>query len=205
MGSAMKLRNNFYLRDDVVAVGRDLLGKVLSTEIHGELTKIVITETEAYAGVTDKASHAFGGRRTRRTEPMFGRGGAAYVYLCYGIHHLFNVVTNAEGTPHAVLIRAGHPLEGADVMLARRDKRIVDAKLLAGPGSLAKALGITTGLTGHSLQSDEVWIEDHGIDVLANDIQAGPRVGVGYAQEDALLPYRFRVNISSCPVELLKD
>lgn len=194
----MKLRQEFYRRDDVVEISRELLGKVLSTQIDGVLTQLVITETEAYAGVTDRASHAYGGKRTKRTEPMFGQGGIAYVYLCYGIHHLFNVVTNVEGTPHAVLIRAGRPLKGVDIMLARRKKAAIDDSLLGGPGSLAKAMGITTVLTRKSLQSDEVWIEDHAILVLPDEIQACPRVGVGYAKEDALLPYRFRANV---PVE----
>jgi DNA-3-methyladenine glycosylase len=189
------LQEAFYRRDDVVGISQDLLGKVLSTRIGGVLTQVVITETEAYAGITDRASHAYGGRRTKRTEPMFGCGGTAYVYLCYGIHHLFNVVTNMEGTPHAVLIRAGNPFAGAELMLRRRDKVVVDDKLLGGPGSLAKALGITTELTGRSLQCAEVWIEDRGISVRADDIQTSPRVGVGYAKEDALLPYRFRARI----------
>jgi DNA-3-methyladenine glycosylase len=192
----VKLAQDFYRREDVVQVSRELLGKVLCTHLRGHLTKIVITETEAYAGVADKASHAFGGRRTNRTEPMFGLGGMAYVYLCYGIHHLFNVVTNVEGVPHAVLIRAGNPLEGADIMLERRQKPVVDHRLLGGPGSLAKALGITTGLTGQSLQSDKIWIEEGGISVAREAISTGPRVGVDYAEEDALLPYRFRASIS---------
>jgi DNA-3-methyladenine glycosylase len=173
-----------------------LLGKVLCTQLDGLLTKVVITETEAYAGVTDKASHAYGGRRTRRTEPMFGPGGIAYVYLCYGIHHLFNVVTNVEGTPHAVLIRAGEPLAGVDTMLTRRTRTDIDSTLLSGPGSLAQALGIDSTLTGTDLMSDVIWIEDHQILVSPDEIVAGPRVGVDYAEEDALLPYRFRAKIS---------
>src|SRR5436189_2434033 len=98
-----KLHRSFYTRPDVVRIARDLLGKVLVTEFDGRRTAGMITETEAYAGVKDKASHAFGGRRTRRNEPMYGIGGTAYVYLCYGVHHLFNVVTNTEDVPHAVL------------------------------------------------------------------------------------------------------
>jgi DNA-3-methyladenine glycosylase len=192
----VKLAQDFYRREDVVQVSRELLGKVLCTHLRGHLTKTVITETEAYAGVADKASHAFGGKRTNRTEPMFGPGGMAYVYLCYGIHHLFNVVTNVEGVPHAVLVRAGNPLEGVDIMLERRQKPVVDHRLLGGPGSLAKALGITTGLTGQNLQSDRIWIEDGGISVSREAISTGPRVGVDYAEEDALLPYRFRASIS---------
>ncbi len=141
----------FYLNDDVVAVSRALLGKVLCTDIDGQRTSVIITETEAYAGATDRASHAWGDRRTRRTAPMYGPGGTAYVYLCYGIHHLFNVVTNVAGVPHAVLVRAGEVHSGLATMLERRDKASHDRTLLAGPGSLARALGITTALTGSSL------------------------------------------------------
>lgn len=190
----MKLARSFYLRDDVVAISRDLIGKVLCTRIGSQVATVMITETEAYAGVSDKASHAYGGRRTRRTEPMFGPGGTAYVYLCYGIHHLFNVVTNAAEIPDAILVRAGAPLEGTGTMLARRNKETVDRSLLAGPGSLARALGITTGLTGTSLLDDCIWIEDRGIAVDPGDLLAGPRVGIDYAEEDAARPYRFRLS-----------
>jgi DNA-3-methyladenine glycosylase len=189
-----KLPQSFYLRDDVTAVGRDLLGKVLRTEIDGQRTAIVITETEAYAGVTDKASHAYGDRRTRRTEPMYGPGGMAYVYLCYGIHHLFNVVTNVSGVPHAVLVRAGEPLSGLPVMLRRRGKSRPDGSFLAGPGSVARALGITTALTGSSLLDGPISILDHGLDIDAASVGIGPRVGVDYAGEDAARPYRFRLD-----------
>lgn len=189
----MKLSRNFYLRDDVVAISRDLLGKVLCTQIAGALSKMIITETEAYAGVSDKASHAYSGKRTKRTELLFGDGGIAYVYLCYGIHHLFNVVTNKNDVPHAVLIRAGEPLSGTDLMLQRRGKTKLDKTLLAGPGSLAKALGITTGHSGLSLMNGQIWIEDHGTDIDDDSVTPGPRVGVDYAGEDALRPYRFRI------------
>lgn len=188
----MKLGQDFYLRDDVVAISRDLIGKVLCTRIGGKLTKAVITETEAYAGLNDRASHAYGGRRTRRTEPMFGPGGTAYVYLCYGIHHLFNVVTNDVDIPHAILVRAGHPLVGTATMLERRRRKRSDQALLAGPGSLARALGITTRLTGTSLLDGRIWIEDHGLEVDPDQLLVGPRVGINYAGEDAALPYRFR-------------
>lgn len=186
-----KLQKDFYLRNDVVGISRELLGKVLCTKTNGGLTKSIITETEAYAGEVDKASHAYGGKRTKRTEPMFGEGGTAYVYLCYGIHHLFNVVTNKAGTPHAVLIRAGKPLAGTDLMLKRRKKTAIDKSLLGGPGSLARALGITTESTGTSLIGGSIWIEDHGIVIDDDSVTAGPRVGVDYAGADAELPYRF--------------
>jgi DNA-3-methyladenine glycosylase len=189
----MKLSQSFYLRDDVVAISRELLGKVLCTRMDGRLTKALITETEAYAGIGDRASHAYEGRRTRRTEPMFGPGGAAYVYLCYGIHHLFNVVTNVADVPHAVLVRAGHPLEGINTIAERRGVAAGSRALLSGPGSLAQGLGITTELTGSSLTEGPIWIEDHGFSVDDANVLVGPRVGVDYAAEDAGRPYRFRI------------
>lgn len=188
----MKLGRDFYLREDIVCISRELLGKRLCTRLGGRTTSAVITETEAYTGVADKASHAFGNRRTKRTEPMFAEGGIAYVYLCYGIHHLFNVVTGAAGTPHAILIRAGWPVQGAPTILRRRDKATVDEALLGGPGSMAKGLGITTDYTGTSLLGSKIWIEDHGEVVDDEAVVAGPRVGVDYAGEDAERPYRFR-------------
>ncbi len=191
----MKLSRDFYLRNDVVKISNDLLGKVLCTRIDGKLTSGVITETEAYAGETDKASHAYGGRRTNRTEPMYAEGGAAYVYLCYGIHHLFNVITNVEGIPHAVLIRAIKPEHGLDHMLIRRNKLKVDKTLCAGPGTVSASLGILTAHTGTKLTGKMIWIEDRGIKITHSMIKTGPRVGVDYAGKDALLPWRFRISI----------
>jgi DNA-3-methyladenine glycosylase len=196
----MKLKSSFYLRNDVVQISRELLGKVLCSNIDGAVTKAIITETEAYAGIADKASHAYGGRRTRRTEPMFAAGGISYVYLCYGIHHLFNVVTGEAGTPHAVLVRGGRPFEGLKRMQRRRGKQATRETLLSGPGSLAKALGITTNATGESLLAGRIWIEDHGIAVGEELISQGPRVGVAYAEEDALRPYRFRARLSPADI-----
>ncbi len=190
-GSPRILPAGFYLRDDVVRVARELLGKVLVTRLGGRTCAALITETEAYAGEGDRASHAWGGRRTARTEPMYARGGRAYVYLCYGIHHLFNVVTNVEDVPHAVLVRGARPLAGLPAMLERRGRDRADAGLLSGPGKVAQALGITTALTGASFDEGRVWIEDRGVAVAARDIVAGPRVGVDYAGDDAALPYRF--------------
>ena len=189
-----KLESEFYTRQDVVAVARDLLGKVLCSHIDGRLTKAAITETEAYAGADDRASHAYGGRPTKRTEPMFREGGIAYVYLCYGIHHLFNVVTSQRDDPQAVLVRAGSPLVGIDEMLERRGKHRVDKNLLAGPGSLARALGISTDLSGTSLASEEIWIEDHGARVADDHIKVGRRIGIDYAGEDTARPYRFLIS-----------
>ena len=195
MISKKVLSQSFYLRDDVIAISRDLLGKVLCTDIDGRHTSVVISETEAYAGVTDKASHAYGDRRTPRTEPMYGPGGIAYVYLCYGIHHLFNVVTNVKGVPHAVLVRAGQAHFGMPTMLERRGKPAPDSTLLAGPGSLARALGITTALTGSSLLDGPIRIEDHGLQVDDARVNVGSRVGIDYAAEDAGRPYRFQLRV----------
>jgi DNA-3-methyladenine glycosylase len=189
----MILPLSFYKRTDVVKIARELLGKVLVTRFDGIYTSGMIVETEAYAGVTDKASHAYGGRRTARTEVMYMQGGAGYVYLCYGIHHLFNVVTNLKDVPHAVLIRAVEPLDGIPAMLQRRGKEKLTPVITAGPGALSQALGIATRHTGISLGGDELYIEDRGIKVKPAVIAAATRVGVAYALDDALRPYRFYI------------
>lgn len=187
------LPEDFYTRNNVVQIAKELLGKVLVTNFNNEYTAGIIVETEAYAGAGDKASHAYGNRRTARTEIMYGKGGIAYVYLCYGIHHLFNVVTNVQDTPHAVLIRGVEPIDGMDIMLERRGKDKLTPALTAGPGALSMALGIHTVHTGLSLLDETLFIEDRGIKIKKTDIVAGTRVGVAYAQEDAFLPYRFWV------------
>lgn len=186
----------FYTRSDVVGIARAVLGKKLVSTIGGALTSVIITETEAYEGEIDKASHAYGGRRTKRTETMYRAGGCAYVYLCYGLHHLFNIVTNVSDVPHAVLLRAGEPLEGIDLMLCRRNKTLVK-NLCAGPGTLSQALGITVKADGIDLSGLTVYVKNIGIRVAEEDILASPRVGVGYAQEHALWPYRFRIKPES--------
>ncbi|HEY9560748.1 MAG TPA: DNA-3-methyladenine glycosylase, partial [Anseongella sp.] len=116
----MKLSDVFYQREDVVQISRELLGKYLFTRLNGEITGGMIVETEAYHGPEDRASHAWKGRFTNRTRVMYGQGGMAYVYLCYGIHHLFNVVTAGNGVPHAVLVRAIEPTLGIERQLERR-------------------------------------------------------------------------------------
>ncbi|WP_395973637.1 DNA-3-methyladenine glycosylase [Chryseobacterium cucumeris] len=189
----MKLPLSYYSNQDVLFLARDLLGKVLFTEFNGEKTAGIIVETEAYFGVIDKASHAYGGRRTDRTETLYSHGGVSYVYLCYGIHHLFNVVTSVEDEPHAVLIRAVEPLVGKEIMEHRRNMPASKPAISAGPGSAAKALGIDRSFNKKELTGHEIWIEDHGISYSPDDIIAGPRIGVAYAQEDALLPWRFFV------------
>lgn len=184
------LDRSFYLREDVVLIARELLGMVLVSRIDGVVASGIITETEAYAGIADRASHAHGGRRTARTEAMYAQGGTAYVYLCYGMHHLFNVVTHRRDVPHAVLIRAIAPLEGLEAMRARRKGRPLRTD---GPALVSEALGIRTAHSGLDLVSGPVRIEDRGIRPKPGAILIGPRVGVDYAGPDALLPYRFRI------------
>ena len=188
-----KLGIEFYKRKDVVKIAKELLGKILVTNWKGIITSGRIVETEAYAGVIDKASHASGGRRTARNEIMYGEGGYAYVYLCYGIHHLFNVVTNFEDVPHAILIRALDPLEGIEEMLLRTNKKKLDNTLTRGPGNVSKALGILTKHSGLSLIGNKIYIVDDGGNYSKKEIAASPRIGVDYAGADALLPYRFYV------------
>ena len=189
----MKLPQEFYQGDDVVTISRALIGKYLFTCIDGVITGGYIVETEAYNGVIDRASHAFGNRLTPRTKTMFEQGGIAYVYLCYGIHEMFNVVTSVEGQPHAILIRAINPTDGLDIMQFRRNMPVVKPTITSGPGSVAKALGISRAINAVSLQSDILWIEDRGLSFADVDVAAVPRVGVDYAGVDALLPYRFYV------------
>ncbi|WP_295664560.1 DNA-3-methyladenine glycosylase [uncultured Mucilaginibacter sp.] len=189
----MKLTEDFYTHNDVLGIARNLLGKYLFTCIDGVISGGYILESEAYNGVVDKASHAFGGKQTPRTQTMFGQGGIAYVYLCYGIHEMFNVVTSVEGEPHAILIRAIVPTEGIDVMMARRNLKAFKPSITCGPGSYAKALGITRQMNANSLTGGVVWIEDRGLSFTDEEIMAAPRIGVDYAGDDALLPYRFFV------------
>jgi len=191
LSSLKKLDESFFIRKDVVKIAKELLGKIIVTFFDEQLTAARITETEAYNGIVDKASHAYNNRRTKRTEIMYGTGGAAYVYLCYGIHHLFNVVTNLKDVPHAVLIRAAEPVIGIDAMLQRTHKKKLDNTLTSGPGNVSKALGIYTHHTGNDLQSENFFIADDGSRLPKTKIVATPRIGVQYAAEDALLPYRF--------------
>ena len=189
-----RLPRSFYTRTDVVRISRELLGKRLCSKIgNDEITGGIIIETEAYAGATDRASHAYGNRRTKRTEVMFHEGGVAYVYFCYGMHSLFNVVTNVEGIPDAVLIRAIQPTRGIATILKRRGMKKESPRLSAGPGTLTKALGIDCSHTGTDLLGKTIWIENGPRKIKPSEIIAGPRVGVDYAGPDAKRPWRFRI------------
>jgi len=188
-----KLGRAFYARDDTLLVARELLGKRLVVPAaDGARVSGLIVETEAYMGPEDKASHAFGGRRTGRTEMMYARGGTVYVYLIYGLHHQFNVVTGAEGVPHAVLVRALEPEEGAALMRARRGLEDV-RRLASGPGKLCQALALDRSYNGEDLTRTRAWIEDAGRRFGPREIARGPRVGIDYAQEYAARPWRFWV------------
>ncbi len=187
-----KLSRDFYLRTDVLQIAKELLGKVIVTKFGGIYTAGRIVETEAYAGAIDKASHAYNNRRTNRTEIMFGIGGVSYVYLCYGIHHLFNVVCNTNNNPDAVLIRGIEPLQGIDAMLKRFNKQTFDTTIGRGPGNASKALGIFSHHSGISLQSRELYLADDRFTDFR--IAVSKRIGVDYAAEHALWPYRFFID-----------
>ncbi len=188
----MKLPATFFEQKNVVKIARELLGKGLFTKIDGVVTGGMIVETEAYSW-KEKGCHAFGGRKTARNEIMFSNGGYAYVYLCYGMHHLFNVVTNTKGTAEAVLIRAVEPVAGLEEMKARRGELKNPYHITSGPGKLTRAFGIDRTFNGKYLRDTEVWIEDLGIIVKNKDILASKRIGIDYAGEDANLPWRFTI------------
>jgi DNA-3-methyladenine glycosylase len=188
----MKLNEDFYQGTNVVKIARDLLGKLLFTRIDGVVTGGKIVETEAYSW-KERGCHAYGARKTTRNAIMFQEGGFAYVYMCYGIHFLFNVVTNREDTPEAVLIRAIEPIEGLEHMKLRRSMVKNDFHLTSGPGKLTRALGIGRSFNGKSLLDDEIWIEDPGTKLATGRIVASERIGIEYAGKDARLPWRFTV------------
>ena len=198
-----KLPLEFYLREDVLLIARELIGKIIVSNINGKLTAGRIVETEAYIGITDRASHSYGGKRTARNEHMYGVAATAYVYICYGMHHLFNVVTNKKEIPDAVLIRALEPVTGIDTMLKRTGKPKPDNSLTRGPGNAAKALGITKANSGLSLLKNEIFIADDNIGIPKKLISTSRRIGVENSGDAALKPYRFYVSgnpyVSSYP------
>ena len=184
----MSLPKAFYLRKNVVLIAKELLGKSLLTCINGQITGGLIVETEAYS-YRERGCHAYMGKMTTRNRVMFEEGGVAYVYLCYGIHNLFNVVVNGKDKPEAVLVRALQPIQGEDVM-KRRMRASSIKRITSGPGKLTKALGIDGSCNGNDLSSSELWIED-GVTIRKKEIVSAPRIGIDYAGEDAKLPWRF--------------
>ncbi|MCB0496815.1 MAG: DNA-3-methyladenine glycosylase [Cyclobacteriaceae bacterium] len=187
---SQKLPLSFYTNENVVEVARNLIGCRLYTQLGGVLTGGIIVETEAYNGRTDKACHAFPEKRTERTSVMYEQGGVAYVYFVYGMHYLFNIVTHKKGFADAVLIRAIEPLEGVEEMMLRRGKNVSSKLLTGGPARLSEALGIDKSMNGLSLLDSTVWVEEP-LPQISYKIGASTRIGVDYAGEDALLPWRF--------------
>lgn len=186
-----KLKPEYFQNKDVIFLAQDLLGKILFTKKNGEITAGIITETEAYFGEEDKASHAYGGRRTLRTEAMYQPSGYSYIYLCYGIHHLFNIVVSLKNDPKSVLIRSVEPYQGFSVIENRRNRPSSDKSISSGPGSVCKALGIDMTFNRKPLTGEDIWIEDSGLQYRTEDIASTPRIGVAYADEHAQLPLRF--------------
>src|SRR5687767_3410687 len=189
---ANKLPREFYTRTNVLTVARNLLGKLLLVPApDGQRVSGMIVETEAYRGPLDRASHAYGGRRTKRTETMYGLGGTVYIFFVYGMYNQFNVVTNVEDVPHAVLVRALQPIEGIELMRQRRHGQ-PDRNLTNGPGKLCIALGIDRRLDRADLLGNQVWLED-GKHMPSRKIASGPRIGIDYAEEWVEKPWRFWV------------
>jgi len=188
-----KIPLSFYKRKDVVAIARDLIGKIVVTKFDGLITSGRIIETEAYVAHVDKASHSFGGRRTAKNEHMYARPGTAYVYICYGMHQMLNVVTNDKNIPDAVLIRAVEPLEGIDIMLRRTGKEKLNFTLTKGPGNVGKALGIFKMHSGLHLLDEKIYLADDGLKLKESEIGISKRIGVESAFPDSELPYRFYV------------
>jgi len=189
----MKLSTEFYQREDVVLIAEELLGKYLYTRINGELAAGIIVETEAYRGPEDLGSHAYNHRRTPRNEIMYAAGGVVYMYICYGIHDMLNIVTGHEGSSHAVLIRALEPVEGIELMRERRKILTDDRKLCKGPGALAKAMGLNKSHNAISLQGDTVWIEDKGFNPDPDKMVATSRIGLNISEPYKSIPWRFYI------------
>jgi DNA-3-methyladenine glycosylase len=188
-----KVPLSFYNRSDVVKIAKELLGKIIVTNFEGAVTSGRIVETEAYIGISDKASHSFGGRRSARNEHMYSPPGTAYVYICYGMHRMFNIVTNKKEIPDAVLIRAVEPLKGIDIILKRTGKKVSDKTITRGPGNVGKALGIFKHHSGLFLLNNEIYLLDDNYAIAKENIGVSKRIGVEGAGADALLPYRFYV------------
>ncbi len=195
MNEAKLLPQEYYLSTDVVSVAKNLLGKHLVVSSNGIKTSGAIAETEAYRAPDDRACHAHLNKFTKRTKTMFEPGGTAYIYLCYGIHHLFNIVTAPQGTAHAILIRATSPIEGWETQQLRRKIPKHKYDISNGPGKVSQALAISKQYNGTTIfkEDDAIQIWDHGMDIKPSRIIAGPRVGIGYARESCNLPWRFRI------------
>lgn len=185
------LRSAFYSQP-TLELAKALLGCLLVKETPEGRASGIIVETEAYMGAQDRAAHSFGGRRTKRTEVMFGNSGITYTYSMH-THCLFNIVSGAIDQPEAILVRAVEPVSGRELMVARRPKAKKEIDLTNGPGKLTKALGITMVDFGHPLSEPPLWIEK-GIDVQAEQIAIGPRIGIQNTGEAVHYPWRFWIS-----------
>ena len=184
----------FFDRPDVVQIAKELLGILVITSIEGKNTGGRIVETEAYVGLVDKASHSFNGRRTPKNEHMYCSPASSYIYICYGMHQMLNIVTNKKDIPDAILIRAIEPVLGMDIMLARSGKTTFDHTLTKGPGNVGKALGLTKANSGKDLMKGEIKLyQDDESNINTESIGISKRIGVESAGADGLLPYRFYI------------
>lgn len=190
----MKIPASYYTNSDVVFLAKKLLGKLLITTINGIKTGGIITETEAYSEV-EKGCHAYNKRKTERTKILFEKGGIAYVYLCYGMHYLFNVVSGQQDFAQAVLIRSIQPTIGIDEILVRRNQSKINPNVCNGPAKVCQALGITKIQNAISLLGNEIWLEPTSTIIQEEQIQISPRIGIDYAEEDKHLPWRFVLKI----------
>lgn len=186
----VKLKSDFYLQN-TKTVAQELLGKTLVRIYKNKILSGKIVETEAYLGIKDKAAHSYNNRKTPRTKTMYMHGGHTYVYFIYGMYYCLNAVTQKEGTPEAVLIRALEPIEGIEQMKKFRNN--TDLKnLTSGPGKLCQALKIDKTLNAYSLNSDDIFILDNN-GVTKSKILATPRIGVDYAEEAAQWKLRYTI------------
>lgn len=204
----MKLSDSYYQQNDVVDISRDLLGKTLFSRIDGQLTAGIIVETEAYRGPEDLGSHAYNHKRTPRNEIMYAEGGVVYMYICYGIHNMLNFVTGIHGVSHAVLIRAVEPTIGIELMRSRRRIEKDDKRLCKGPGALAQAFGLNKTHNAISLQSNVIWVEDHGLTLPPENIVACPRIGLNIAEPYKSINWRFYIKGNkyvSRPLSAIKE
>ncbi len=190
---AVKLSREFYLSPSAITVARELLGKLLVVPVaDGRRVSGMIVETEAYLGITDRAAHSYGGRRTARNEAAYLEGGHVYVFFVYGMYYQLNVVTGPADHPHVVLIRGIEPVEGIEIMRDRRGP-MKDKNLTSGPGKLCIAMNITRDLNTADLLDNRIWIEEYR-NVGPDAIALGPRVGIDYGGEDAQNPWRFCIS-----------
>ncbi len=186
----IKLDKDFYQRSDTVSMAKELLGKMLFTNIDDQLTGGTIVETEAYMGIVDSSCHTYNNRKTKSNSTMYEQGGVAYMYICYGIHDMLNIVTGVEGDSQVILIRALEPTIGLDVMRERRGN-VPLKRLCKGPGSLAKAMGLNKTHDKTSLISNSLWIEDDGLEIKEGKIIASPRIGLSCPEPYLSIPWRF--------------